>query len=802
MKRRNSLEHENEALRNRLSRLSEASRRINESLEIDTVLQGVLDSARSLTGARYGVIILLENEGKIGKFHSSGMTPEEARRIWNTPDGMRIFEYLVSLSEPLRIPDLLARLNSVGLPEFSPPASVGSVLSFLAAPVLLVGERVGHIFVADKEAGAEFTPQDEETLVLFASQAALVISNARQYRNEQEARNDLETLINTSPVGVVVFDAHSGVPLSLNREAKRIVDGLRDPIQSPKDLLGVITIRRADGREIAIGELPLAQALRDAETVRAEKIVMRVPDGRSITTLVNATPIHSKEGKVKTFVVTLQDLSPFEELERQRSEFLAMVSQELRMPLTSIKGSVATVLDNTTSLEWSEIVQFFRIIDLQANRIQDLIGSLLEVARIESGTLSVVPKPTEVRSLIDEAKSAFISAGGRNVVEIDLPTDAAWVMADPGRIVKVLFNLLSSSSRHSPEGSSIRVCVVREEVHVAISIRVLGAEESAGLLPYMIRAYPDVEGGHLEGNTLGSGLALSVCKGIVEAHGGRLRAASNGPDPGKRFTLTLPYVHMGSNGSTIESTASPVRRRPGERERVRILAVDDDPQTLRYVHDSLSRGGFAPIVTGDPEDVPMLLSNQKPHLVLLDMLLPGINGFDLLNTILEKEDVPVIFLSEYGEEDVIAKAFDMGAADYVVKPFSATELSARIRAALRRGTAHGWSALPDPYRVGELSIDYAERQVTVAGRPVQLTATEYDVLYRLSKAAGRVLTHDQLLQWVWSPGRRGEPWLVRNVVKRLRRKIGDDAQDPAYIFTEPRVGYRMLKRDAPREQGN
>ena len=132
---------------------------------------------------------------------------------------------------------------------------------------------------------------------MFASQAALVIANARRYRDEQRAKNDLETLINTSPVGVVVFDARTGVPVSVNRELRRIVEGLRMPDQPAEQLLEVLTVRRADGREISLLELPLAQALNTGETVRAEEIVLRVPDGRSVTALLNATPIRSEEGE-------------------------------------------------------------------------------------------------------------------------------------------------------------------------------------------------------------------------------------------------------------------------------------------------------------------------------------------------------------------------------------------------------------------------------------------------------------------------------------------------------------------------
>ena len=195
-------------LRDRLSRLSQASLRINESLDFDTVLQGVLDSACSLTGARYGVITLLNESGRIQDFLYSGLTPEESRRFAEFPNGMLFFEYLSSISEPLRLRDFHSYVRGVGLPEFHPPMAVSTPLPFLAAPIRHLGESVGAFYVGEKE--LEFTPEDEETLVMFASQTALVIANARRHRDEQRARADLETLIDTSPVGVLVFDAKTG----------------------------------------------------------------------------------------------------------------------------------------------------------------------------------------------------------------------------------------------------------------------------------------------------------------------------------------------------------------------------------------------------------------------------------------------------------------------------------------------------------------------------------------------------------------------------------------------------------------
>ena len=154
-------------------------------------------------------------------------------------------------------------------------------------------------------------------------------------------------------------------------------------------------------------------------------------------------------------------------------------------------------------------------------------------------------------------------------------------------------------------------------------------------------------------------------------------------------------------------------------------------------------------------------------------------------------DVPVIFMSAYGQDEVVARAVDMGAADYVVKPLSPTELAARIRAALRKRAAPELAQPSEPYVQGDLAIDYPQRRVTVAGRPVALTDIEFRMLVELSVNAGRALTHEHLLQRVWGPDKGEDSGPVRNIVKRLRRKLGDDPDSPEYILTEPRFGYRM-----------
>ena len=769
---------EAEALRERISALSAAILRISESLDITTVLQEAVDSARALTDARYGFIVTTDEAGEVQECVSSGFTPEEHRQLTEWPEGPKLFAHLHDLPGPIRLSNFPAFVGSLG---FSPDLMRSN--TFQGSPMRHRGENIGHFFLAGKEGAAEFTAKDEEVLVLFASQAATAIANARTHRDEQRARADLEALVETSPVGVVVLDARTGQPVSINREARRIVEELRTAGHPVEELAKVLSFRRADGREVSLSDFPIAQQLRTSERVRAEEVVLSVPDGRSVRTLINATPIQGGGGEVASVVVTMQDLSPLEELERLRAEFLGMVSHELRAPLTAIKGSAATLLEDSADLDEAEMREFHRIIHEQAGHMRGLIGALLDAGRIEAGMLSVAPEPSELAALVDRARNTFLSGGGLHNVVIDLPPDLPRVMADRRRIAQVLNNLLSNAARHSPESTPIRVEAARDGVHVAISVCDEGRGIAPELLPHLFSKYAGPAGASGGARTVtGTGLGLIICKGLVEAHGGRIRAESAGLAQGSRFTFTIPVVEDLREGES----ADPTPRRPREpREPTRILVVDDDPLTLRFVRDTLTAAGYAPVVTGEHAELSQIIRSENPRLVLLDLMLPGTDGIALMESVPELADLPVVFISGYGRDETVAKALKAGAADYIVKPFSPTELTARVEAALRR------VARPESFTLGDLAIHYEARRVTIAGRETTLTSTEYELLRVLSLNAGRVVTYEALLRQIWSGRKAGDLDLVRNFVKRLRAKLGEDAANPTWVFNVRGVGYRI-----------
>ena len=768
------LRRENEALRARSAALNAAILRINASLDLEAVLGEVVESARALTGARYGAIATVDETGVPHQgIVFSGFTPEEQGELLAWPGSMGLFEHLRGLPGPLRLADLSGYVRALGI-EPAPTFS----RTFQGTPMRHRGVEVGHFFLAEKADGEAFTDGDEEVLALFASQAAAAIANARTHHNERRARADLEALVETSPVGVVVFDAASGRAVSFNREARRIVERLRMPGRPPEQLLEVISFRRADGREVSLRELPIAEQLGTGETLRAEEVVLSVPDGRSLRTLVNAAPVRAEGGAVASVVVTLQDLAPLDEIERLRTEFLGLVGHELREPLAAIKGSATTLIENAGALDPAETREFHRIIAAQADHMRGLIGDLLDAGRIDSGTLSVAPEPSEAAELVEQARSTFVGAGGRHGILVDLPAGLPRVMADRRRIVQVLNNLLANAARHAPESSPIRVEAVRKGAEVEVSVR----DEGRGVAPERLgRLFDKHAGAGGDGAPAGHGLGLAICKGLVEAHGGRIRAESAGAGRGTTVTFTLPAA--GEPGRAAAARPAPA---DGESSGAApVLVVDDDPRMLRFVRDALSAAGYAPLVTGGAEDLVQVIRAERPRLMLLDLMLPGTDGIELMQEVRERFDLPVIFISGYGRDETVARALDSGAADYLVKPFSAAELAARVRAALRRHER------PEPFVLGDLAIDYGRRRVTVGGSAVALTANEYELLRVLSLDAGSVVPYDTLLNRVWS-GRSGAGAnLVRIVVKNLRRKLGEDAARPGYIFSERGVGYRM-----------
>jgi two-component system KDP operon response regulator KdpE len=224
----------------------------------------------------------------------------------------------------------------------------------------------------------------------------------------------------------------------------------------------------------------------------------------------------------------------------------------------------------------------------------------------------------------------------------------------------------------------------------------------------------------------------------------------------------------------------------------RILVVDDEKGLVKLIQLNLEHDGFEVFEANNGAQAMDRLRAVLPDLVLLDVMMPDLDGFQVLRMIREVGNTPVIMLTAKGEENDKVRGLELGADDYVTKPFSPRELTSRIRAVLRRGS---FSDQTDTGKIdvdGRLQIDFDRHEVWVDGELVQLRPTEYRLLYHLVKNAGWVLTHDQILSKVWGYEYEDEPHYVRLYINYLRKKIEKDPANPRYILTERGVGYRFV----------
>lgn len=222
----------------------------------------------------------------------------------------------------------------------------------------------------------------------------------------------------------------------------------------------------------------------------------------------------------------------------------------------------------------------------------------------------------------------------------------------------------------------------------------------------------------------------------------------------------------------------------------RILVVDDEPQIRRSLQVNLEDKGY-PVMTAEKgEDALETFANRIPDVVIIDLLLPGMDGIQLTRCIRKQSAVPIIFLSAIGSETKKVEALETGADDYVTKPFSMEELLARIKSVLRR--AAGSHKLEPVHVCGDLSVNFDRREVRVANEQVKLTPTEYDLLKYMMENANKVLTHRTLLRAIWGPGYEDQAQYLRVFVGQLRKKIERTTAQPQFILTDPGVGYRFI----------
>lgn len=499
----------------------------------------------------------------------------------------------------------------------------------------------------------------------------------------EKERQRLRAILDNAPVGILVVDRSENIVLA-NREIRaRSAVSIFQAGQPCRDCLRGITYRRPDGRAYAIEDVPVLRALKSGEPVQAEEMRIEFPGGGSMLILASALPIRDADGHVVEAIAISIDITRLEEVEKQRAEFLGVISHEMRTPLAAMKGTAVMALDHRATLGQTDIKELFTIIDKETDRLVDLVNNLLDMTRIESGSLSVKRQPGYVRDVVAEAVEGFRSSRYTNPVNVQIPGDHIPAEIDARRVRQVVMNLLTNAAHFSSPGSPIGVTVTRQGEGIAVAIQDRGRGIPREKLPLLFKKFSRLDTGRRDSPS-GTGLGLVICKGIVEAHGGTISAESPGEGQGTTVTFTLP-VSTRLAVAGVHGSETPLgeagNRVTGQKL---VLAVDDEPGILELLRTVLREGGYDAATVGDPSRVVDLIRAQRPDLVLLDLGFPGADGFDILNRIRDLSHVPVIILTGRTSKQDIVRAFKLGVDDYITKPFGQSELLARIGAVLRK----------------------------------------------------------------------------------------------------------------------
>ncbi|MEM8531787.1 MAG: ATP-binding protein [Chloroflexota bacterium] len=604
----------------------------------------------------------------------------------------------------------------------------------------------------------------------------------------EQAREEgvrLQSIFDHSPDGILFVAAPQGQIVMANHAAVALIGSTHTHVELQAHPM-INRIYRTGGELCPYDDLPIVRSLTHADEQHKVELIIEQPNGQRVPVLMSSIPLRS-EGILLGAIAIFQDLRQLREVERLKSDFVALVSHELRTPLTAILGCAQSILELNGNSDPARTREFVQIIAEQGDRLQELIDNLLNLSQVEAGALRLrreLLQPSDVlRNVLRQMRDRL---GGLRV-QTDIDPSLPSVSADTRRIEQVLLNLLDNARKFSGPDGLITVSASATQSTVMISVR----DQGPGIPPAermrVFERFYQLEQPTTR-NVGGTGLGLAICKALVEAHGGHIWIDDT-VTHGTTVCFTLPGVAQERMVGADEAT---MLVRPVS-DKLHVLVIDDDPAIRRLLETGLGDAGYSVQTVMETQTALDVIVKQPPDVVVLDLMLPGMDGFSLCKQLREWTNVPIVMLTaRTAEQDVVA-GLQGGADDYVTKPFRMNEFLARLEAVLRRTQSTHAMGQRSVIQVDGLVIDLAKRYVTVHNEPVDLTPTEYNILTYLAQHIGQVLTHNQILSQVWGAEYAGETHYLWVHIANLRQKLETPSSN-RYIVTERGVGYRLTKR--------
>ncbi|WP_217352470.1 ATP-binding protein [Candidatus Viridilinea mediisalina] len=661
----------------------------------------------------------------------------------------------------------------------------------IGAPLLLLplhgrSSAVGLLVLLDPLRRPDLN--DRPFLHTLATEIGLVIDNTLLFATVQAERQRLQAVFEHSPEGIVVAEAPDGQIALLNPAASKLFG----PLEPNASLLHHPLAGRTHqpgGYPCVPEDLPMLRTLHEGRATYAVELTITRPDGRRIPVLATSVPLYEPHGALQGVVGVFQDIRRLRELERLRSDVVALVNHELRTPLTTIRGSAESLLSNSHTNDPAHIRSFAQIIKQQGEQLQELLDNMLQLSQLEAGALRLqrqsLTLPPLLRSVIAHAREHMPDLR----LQADVSADLAPVSIDVRRIEQVLQNLLDNAAKYSPPNGVITISAQRSEQQIVVSVR----DQGPGIPPderervfdrFYQAARPSTR------PVAGTGLGLAICKALIEAHNG-LIWIDEPPGGGTLACFSLPALPA---DTLVDAPITPTVLASAARDHARILVLDDDAALQHLLERGFQEAGFSVQISGEAQEAMNLLNSYTPDLMIIDLALPGMDGLSLCRQVRQWSSIPIIMLTASATEQDVIKGLRAGADDYVTKPFRMQELIARIDALLRRAqqtTTPGEASL---IQLDNLIIDLSHHRITLDQQEIALTPIEYQILTFLARHAGQALSHEQILQAVWGQGYSGENNYLWVHIANLRKKIEPDPRHPRFILTERGLGYRMARQ--------
>ncbi len=514
-----------------LAALTSIAAQVNCTQDLDEILAGALQTTLEVIGEDSGEIFLVDDEtGDLILQTHAGLSEPFIAAESVVGSGECICGRVVDSGEMALIADIATH------PARSRTACQREGFhSCVRLPLRARGEVLGLLNIQSREQ-REFTEADGEFLTAIGNQIVIAIANAQLIEDAERRRATLDSVMNSMVDGLILLDKRDRIVFA-NPRAKTILN-LPD-----LDKVGYTfaDLDRAIGERVARPRRTFSQiraALSDPQTTPTVELALTEPASRTVQ--ARFFSIHEAGGDSLGLGILIRDITREKELDEMKSQLLATVSHELRTPLASIKGFATTLLRD--DVEWDDVSrrEFLAIIDQESDRLAELIGNLLDMSRIEAGTLSIETEPIDLRPIIEGTAAEFQRMTSAHNIGTDVPPDLPAVSADSRRARQVLRNLVENAIKYSPDGGPITITARATPEAVQTSVTDVGIGIDEQQLQRIFDRFYQVDSASTR-RVGGSGLGLSICKAIVEAHHGRLWAESQLGE-GTTFHFTLPLA--------------------------------------------------------------------------------------------------------------------------------------------------------------------------------------------------------------------------------------------------------------------